>query len=113
MYTKNMDQKLRNVTLSIFREIFMLKTFTLNLLMFITETKIFQKLLGSFFSSTISGREYKIGYVTDTGKICNKIIKNLINSNILVIESNYNRKMLNSSFRAYENKKWVSGNWGI
>jgi phosphoribosyl 1,2-cyclic phosphodiesterase len=63
--------------------------------------------LGFTFSSTINERKYKIGYLTDTGKVCDKIIKNLVNSNILIIESNYNKTILNSSFRTYNNKKWI------
>jgi phosphoribosyl 1,2-cyclic phosphodiesterase len=68
--------------------------------------------LGFTFSTTINSRQYKIGYVTDTGKICNEIIKNLTNSNILVIESNYNNIMLDSSFRSYDNKKWILSDLG-
>ena len=67
---------------------------------------------GFTFSHEMNARQYKIGYVTDTGMICGKIIRNLINSNILVLESNYNRIMLNSSFRPYDNKKWVASSWG-
>ncbi|MDR3256727.1 MAG: MBL fold metallo-hydrolase [Endomicrobium sp.] len=70
------------------------------------------KTLGFTFSSIVNARQYKIGYTTDTGRICDKIIRNLINSNILVIESNYNRIMLDSSFRPYANKKWVLSGWG-
>ncbi|GHT24916.1 MBL fold metallo-hydrolase [Endomicrobiia bacterium] len=68
--------------------------------------------VGFTFSSEINARKYKIGYVTDTGRICRKIIRNLIDSNILVLESNYNRMMLDSSFRSYDNKKWVLSDWG-
>jgi phosphoribosyl 1,2-cyclic phosphodiesterase len=67
---------------------------------------------GFTFSSTISARKCKIGYLTDTGKICNNIIKKLVDSTILVIESNYNRMMLDSSFRPYANKKWTVSDWG-
>ncbi|GHT56806.1 MBL fold metallo-hydrolase [Endomicrobiia bacterium] len=67
---------------------------------------------GFTFSSTLNARKYKIGYLTDTGKICSAIIKKLINSNILVIESNYNRMMLDLSFRPYDNKKWTASSWG-
>jgi phosphoribosyl 1,2-cyclic phosphodiesterase len=68
--------------------------------------------LGFTFSHYLNRKEYKIGYVTDTGKICSKIINNLINSNILVIESNYNRMMLDVSFRPYDNKMWVLSDFG-
>ena len=57
------------------------------------------------FSSYVQGRKYKIGYMTDTGKVCKNIINSLKNSNILIIESNYDRQMLNASFRPYENKR--------
>jgi phosphoribosyl 1,2-cyclic phosphodiesterase len=67
---------------------------------------------GFTFSYEMNARQYKIGYVTDTGRICGKIIKNLVDSNILVLESNYNRIMLDSSFRPYDNKKWVASGWG-
>jgi phosphoribosyl 1,2-cyclic phosphodiesterase len=67
---------------------------------------------GFVFSSEINARKYKIGYVTDTGRICKKIISNLIDSNILVLESNYNRIMLDSSFRSYDNKKWILSDLG-
>lgn len=67
---------------------------------------------GFAFSSKINARKYKIGYVTDTGRICKKIIKNLIDSNILVLESNYNKMMLDSSLRSYDNKKWILSDWG-
>jgi phosphoribosyl 1,2-cyclic phosphodiesterase len=60
----------------------------------------------------VQGRKYKIGYATDTGKVCKNMIKNLSDSNILVIESNYDRQMLDSSFRPYENKRWVLSDWG-
>lgn len=68
--------------------------------------------LGFSFSSLVHGREYKIGYITDTGKVCGNMIKSLCNSNILVIESNYNRNMLDASFRPYENKRWIISQWG-
>lgn len=73
--------------------------------------KIFRT-LGFSFSSFVQGRKYKIGYMTDTGKVCKNIINSLADSNILVIESNYDREMLNSSFRPYENKRWVLSEWG-
>ncbi|MDR1695312.1 MAG: MBL fold metallo-hydrolase [Endomicrobium sp.] len=63
------------------------------------------KTLGFTFSSTVNGRGYKIGYITDTGKICKNIVNSLSDSNILVIESNYDKKMLAGSSRPYENKK--------
>jgi phosphoribosyl 1,2-cyclic phosphodiesterase len=69
--------------------------------------KNISKTLGFAFSHYLNKRQYKIGYVTDTGKICDEIIANLINSNILVIESNYNRTMLESSFRPHNNKAWI------
>jgi len=68
--------------------------------------------LGFVFSSVVKGRKYKIGYLTDTGKVSGNIAKTLADSNILVIESNYDRQMLDSSFRPYENKKWVLSEWG-
>ncbi|MCL2144912.1 MAG: MBL fold metallo-hydrolase [Endomicrobia bacterium] len=68
--------------------------------------------LGFSFSSAVQGRKYKIGYVTDTGKVCKNMIKSLSGSNILVMESNYDREMLDSSFRPYENKRWVLSEWG-
>jgi phosphoribosyl 1,2-cyclic phosphodiesterase len=67
---------------------------------------------GFVFYCVINARKYKIGYLTDTGKICSAIIKKLINSNILVIESNYNRMMLDLSFSPYDNKKWTTSGWG-
>lgn len=68
--------------------------------------------LGFTFNTTVKGREFKIGYITDTGKVCKNIIKNLINSNILVIESNYDMEMLNESRRPRENKRWVLSDKG-
>ncbi|MDR1195698.1 MAG: MBL fold metallo-hydrolase [Endomicrobium sp.] len=68
--------------------------------------------LGFSFSSFVQGKKYKVGYVTDTGKVCKNMIKSLSDSNILVIESNYDREMLDSSFRPYENKRWVLSDWG-
>ena len=70
------------------------------------------KTLGFTFLSAINGRSYKVGYITDTGKICKNIVSNLSDSNILVIESNYDKKMLAESSRPYENKKWVLSDWG-
>jgi phosphoribosyl 1,2-cyclic phosphodiesterase len=70
------------------------------------------KTLGFTFFHSLNKRQYKIGYVTDTGKICDKIINNLINSNILAIESNYNHMMLDVSFRPYDNKVWVLSDYG-
>jgi phosphoribosyl 1,2-cyclic phosphodiesterase len=70
------------------------------------------KTLGFTFLHYLNKRQYKIGYVTDTGKVCDKIINSLINSNILVIESNYNRMMLDVSFRPYDNKVWVLSDYG-
>jgi phosphoribosyl 1,2-cyclic phosphodiesterase len=70
------------------------------------------KTLGFTFLHYSNKKQYKIGYITDTGKICDKIINNLINSNILVIESNYNRMLLDVSFRPYDNKVWVLSNYG-
>lgn len=68
--------------------------------------------LGFSFSSIVQGKKYKIGYMTDTGKVCKNIVKSLADSNILVIESNYDRDMLDMSFRPYENKRWVLSDWG-
>ncbi len=68
--------------------------------------------LGFTFSAPVQGRKYKIGYVTDTGKVCKNMAGALADSNILVIESNYDKIMLDSSFRPYENKKWVLSEWG-
>jgi phosphoribosyl 1,2-cyclic phosphodiesterase len=65
------------------------------------------KTLGFSFVLTSVGEKYKIGYVTDTGKICKNIISHLADSNILTVESNYDEKMLEDSFRPYENKQWV------
>jgi len=65
------------------------------------------KTLGFTFVSETGGKRYKIGYVTDTGKICKDIVSHLADSNILAIESNYDEQMLEESFRPYENKKWV------
>jgi phosphoribosyl 1,2-cyclic phosphodiesterase len=70
------------------------------------------KTVGFTFSYVLNKKQYKIGYVTDTGKICKNIINSLINSNILVIESNYNRMMLDVSFRTYDNKRWILSNYG-
>jgi len=67
---------------------------------------------GFAFLYTTNTRQYKIGYLTDTGRVCGKIIRNLANSNILVIESNYNRMMLESSLRPPDNKKWILSDWG-
>jgi phosphoribosyl 1,2-cyclic phosphodiesterase len=67
---------------------------------------------GFTFFSKVKKIDYKIGYITDTGKICNNIIKILANSNILVIESNYNEQMLKNSFRPYENKQWILSDFG-
>lgn len=68
--------------------------------------------LGFAFFSSVQGRKYKIGYMTDTGKVCKNIINSLKDSNILVIESNYDRDMLDASFRPHENKRWVLSEWG-
>ncbi|MDR0977573.1 MAG: MBL fold metallo-hydrolase [Endomicrobium sp.] len=70
------------------------------------------KTIGFTLRCFLNKKEYKIGYVTDTGMICKEIINSLTNSNILVIESNYNRMMLDSSFRTYNNKKWILSNYG-
>jgi phosphoribosyl 1,2-cyclic phosphodiesterase len=70
------------------------------------------KTLGFTFVHFLNKKQYKIGYVPDTGKICDNIIKNLINSNILLMESNYNRMMLDISFRPYENKAWGLSDYG-
>jgi phosphoribosyl 1,2-cyclic phosphodiesterase len=71
-----------------------------------------RRTLGFSFSSTVNGRQYKIGYMTDTGKVCKNIAESLADSNILVIESNYDKEMLDASFRPYENKRWVLSDWG-
>jgi phosphoribosyl 1,2-cyclic phosphodiesterase len=68
--------------------------------------------IGFSFSYVTNAKQYKVGYITDTGKICDKIIKNLVDSDILVIESNYDRMMLDDSFRPYDNKRWVISDWG-
>jgi phosphoribosyl 1,2-cyclic phosphodiesterase len=70
------------------------------------------KTLGFTLSAKVDGRIYKIGYITDTGKITEGIKKALSDSNILAIESNYNREMLDASDRPYENKKWVLSDYG-
>ncbi|MCL1971829.1 MAG: MBL fold metallo-hydrolase [Endomicrobia bacterium] len=71
-----------------------------------------KRTIGFTFSSTVNGRKYKIGYLTDTGKVCKNIANSLADSNILVIESNYDREMLDTSYRPYENKRWVLSEWG-
>ncbi|MDR2192499.1 MAG: MBL fold metallo-hydrolase [Endomicrobium sp.] len=65
------------------------------------------KTLGFTFVSQSCGKQYKIGYVTDTGKICKNIVSHLADSNILAIESNYDTAMLEESLRPYENKQWI------
>lgn len=74
--------------------------------------KKISKTLGFSFVLHTGGKKYKIGYVTDTGKICKNIVSHLANSNILAIESNYDEKMLEESFSPYENKKWVLSDGG-
>jgi phosphoribosyl 1,2-cyclic phosphodiesterase len=110
--SKKCGSKIKKYNVIYFQENFNVKDICIKSFDVYHKDKNISKTLGFIFSSTLSGREYKIGYVTDTGKICDKIIKNLVNSNILVIESNYNWKMLNSSFRTYGNKKWISSDWG-
>jgi len=70
------------------------------------------KTLGFTLSSKVAGQTYKIGYATDTGKVCKNMAQKLAGSNILVIESNYDKEMLNSSFRPRENKKWILSDSG-
>ena len=60
----------------------------------------------------VKRRNYKIGYITDSGKICDNMKNFLVNSNILVIESNYNKQMLETSSRPYENKQWILSDFG-
>ncbi|MDR0618131.1 MAG: MBL fold metallo-hydrolase [Endomicrobium sp.] len=67
---------------------------------------------GFTFVSKVKRRNYKIGYITDSGKICDNIKNFLVNSNILVIESNYNKQMLETSSRPYENKQWILSDFG-
>ncbi|MDR1941729.1 MAG: MBL fold metallo-hydrolase [Endomicrobium sp.] len=55
------------------------------------------KTLGFTLSSNVCARKYKIGYVTDTGKVCADMASHLKDSNILAIESNYDREMLEKS----------------
>lgn len=68
--------------------------------------------LGYTFESAVAGRVYKIGYLTDTGKITDAIKKILADSNILTIESNYDARLLKESFRPRQNKEWVASDFG-
>jgi phosphoribosyl 1,2-cyclic phosphodiesterase len=68
--------------------------------------------LGFTVKTRIDGRVYKIGYMTDTGKVSEAVKKVLADSDILFIEANYDPKLLDMSFRYAQNKKWISGNFG-
>jgi len=70
------------------------------------------KTLGFTFTAEVCARKYKVGYATDTGKVCENIVKKLSDSNILVMESNYDKEMLDASPRPYENKKWILSDFG-
>lgn len=59
-----------------------------------------------------NGRKYKIGYLTDTGKVCKRIIAKLADCNILAIEANYDEGMLSGSFRPQKNKDWILSGCG-
>ncbi|MDR3049244.1 MAG: MBL fold metallo-hydrolase [Elusimicrobiota bacterium] len=70
---------------------------------------------GSFgftFSAVSGGQTYKIGFITDTGKICPKIADKLKDSHILTIEANYDYELLETSFRRQGNKDWIAGDYG-
>ena len=71
-----------------------------------------KRAMGFAFCAIVNGRKYKIGYMTDTGTVSKNMAASLADSNILIIESNYDREMLNLSFRPYENKRWVLSEWG-
>jgi phosphoribosyl 1,2-cyclic phosphodiesterase len=68
--------------------------------------------LGFTFEHTVNRRKYKIGYATDTGCVNGEMAQNLKNSNILVLEANYNEDLLEGSYRPRENKRWVCGDTG-
>ncbi|MDR3112717.1 MAG: MBL fold metallo-hydrolase [Elusimicrobiota bacterium] len=67
---------------------------------------------GFTFSSAVNQKKYKIGYITDTGKITSSIAEKLANSNILAIEANYDEKLLSESFRPEKNKEWILSTYG-
>jgi len=70
------------------------------------------KTIGFSLSAKTCGEKYKIGYATDTGKVCKNIIENLLESDILALEANYDPQMLETSFRPEENKRWILSDYG-
>jgi phosphoribosyl 1,2-cyclic phosphodiesterase len=70
------------------------------------------KTFGFTLKTRIDGRVYKIGYMTDTGKVSEAVKEVLADSNLLFIEANYDPKLLDMSFRYAQNKNWISGNFG-
>lgn len=71
-----------------------------------------RRALGFTLKTKMGGRVYKIGYMTDTGKVSEAVKEVLADSDILLIESNYDPKLLEMSFRYPQNKQWLSGQWG-
>jgi phosphoribosyl 1,2-cyclic phosphodiesterase len=68
--------------------------------------------IGYAFRADVAGRVYKIGYATDIGQMTDGVKKALQNCNILAIEANYDRGLLDMSFRPRKNKKWITSGWG-
>lgn len=68
------------------------------------------KPFGFCISYKYHSEKYKVGYITDTGKIDTKIIGFLKNCCATVIEANYDERLLEKSDRF--NKRWVGSDTG-
>ncbi|MHB9155966.1 MAG: MBL fold metallo-hydrolase [Endomicrobiales bacterium] len=58
------------------------------------------------------GGEYRIGFLTDTGKVDDRMLRALSGCNAMVLEANHDPEMVKSSDRHYLNKEWVLSDHG-
>jgi phosphoribosyl 1,2-cyclic phosphodiesterase len=54
----------------------------------------------------------KIGFLTDTGKVDERMIGALADSHVLILEANHDPELVHSSDRHFLNKQWVLSDFG-
>ena len=63
-------------------------------------------------SFTVSDGQYNIAVITDIGTACENVIKAVQNTEVLILESNYDKEMLEKGPYPYFLKRRISGTYG-
>lgn len=61
---------------------------------------------------TFSSKGQKLGFLTDTGKVDEKVMEAIYHSDVLLIEANHDEKMVETGPYPWSLKKRILGDWG-